>query len=946
MKCNLFIWILTIALAWSCQKETTNRLTLAGQWNFSLDSTDVGIREEWFNKKLEQNILLPGSLAENGYGDEPNMNTPWVGNIIDSTWFKSERFAKYRTPGNFKPPMWLTPTKYYRGVAWYQKEVNIPSSWENRTVELFLERCHWETQVWVDNKKVGSKSSLGTPHVHDLSEAIQPGKHTITIRVNNDLIVDVGVNSHSVSDHTQTNWNGIVGTIELRSHPGVRLEGPKIVPDVETGDAHIQLSIRNKTGTPFKGKLILSATSTAGVSLPEASIEVNSDHDTVSVLTRYNLKEGLQLWSEFNPVVYRLKAKLVDANNQLVDSLSESFGMRELKARGRAFELNGTPVFLRGTLECAIFPLTGYPPTDGIYWSKIFTTARAHGLNHLRFHSWCPPEAAFKVADEMGFYLQIECSSWANQSTTIGDGKPVDGFVMQESEDIVNTYGNHPSFCLMAYGNEPGGANQNSYLTKFERHWKAKDNRRLYTSGSGWPVLDENEYHSTPTPRIQAWGEQLKSIINAQPPRTDYDWADRISKLDKPVVSHEIGQWCAYPNFEEIKKYTGVLRAKNFELFKETLEENNLGHLSHDFLMASGKLQTLCYKADIEAALRTPGFGGFQLLDLHDFPGQGTALVGVLDAFWDSKGYVTAAEYKRFCAETVPLARIPKLVLKNNEIFKADVEFAHYGPRPIADATVYWRLENANDKKIVAGGKWNNVSLRIGSNQKAGSVSLSLNDLTVPAKFKFIVGLEGTPYENDWDIWIYPSKLTVIKENNIVQTSHWKEAKAALDKGKKVLFIIGKGNLKQEAGGDIGVGFSSIFWNTSWTRNQAPHTLGILCDPGHPALKDFPTEFHSNWQWWQLVTGAQAMVLDSLPLSLDPAIKMIDTWFKNRKLALLFEAKMGKGKLMVCSMDLHNLKDRPVAAQLRHSILGFMDSEKFNPPVEVKESDLLKLITE
>jgi len=227
---------------------------------------------------------------------------------------------------------------------------------------------------------------------------------------------------------------------------------------------------------------------------------------------------------------------------------------------------------------------------------------------------------------------------------------------------MVEEYGNHPSFCMMLYGNEPAGKNQVSYLTEFVKFWKNKDSRRIYTSGAGWPILPENDYLSSADPRIEGWGQELKSIINSELPRTDYDWSAFNSKYPQPVVSHEIGQWCVYPDFKEVIQYDGVLRARNFEIFQETLKDHGMAQLADSFLLASGKLQALCYKADIEAALRTPHFGGFQLLDLHDFPGQGTALVGVLNAFWGEKGYITPAEYRHFCNSTVPLARLKKCV--------------------------------------------------------------------------------------------------------------------------------------------------------------------------------------------------------------------------------------------------------------------------------------------
>jgi hypothetical protein len=817
----------------------------------------------------------------------------------------------------------------------------VPAEWKGKTIELFLERCHWETQVWVDDKKVGTRNSLGTPHVYDLSKELTPGKHRVSIRVNNDVIIDVGINSHSISDHTQSNWNGIVGKIELRAFSSVRISSMTISPDIRKKSAEVKIYTANNSGKSWKGKLVLSAKSSSGKQLPEIVSDYTIRNANDSVTVSYQVGDAMELWSEFNPVTYSLTARLEGKRKSPADTYTDVFGMREFKVENNQIQVNGNPVFLRGTLECAIFPLTGYPSMEKSYWEKIFRTSRNHGLNHIRFHSWCPPEIAFTVADEMGFYLQVECGSWANQSTTIGDRKPVDKFIWEESKRIVEQYGNHPSFCMMAYGNEPGGKNHKTYLAEFVDYWKTKDSRRIYTSGAGWPLIPENEYHNDPAPRIQAWAAGLKSIINAEAPRTDYDWSEIVEPYNKVVVSHEIGQWCVYPNFDEMKKYTGVLEPRNFELFRETLTENKMGHLADDFLEASGKLQTLCYKADIEAALRTPGFGGFQLLDLHDFPGQGTALVGVLDAFWDEKGYVTPEEYSRFSSETVPLARLPKMVYRTDETLAAGIEFAHFGAKPLANVSVYWKLQNAQNSAEIASGKWDNVTLQLGNNQKVGDVTHKLEGINKPSKLKFIVGIEGTIFENDWTIWVYPADLKV-PGTDIVVTTKWDEqTKKALENGKKVLLVLEENSVKPEKGGDVAVGFSSIFWNTSWTRGQAPHTLGILCNPNNEIFKDFPTDFHSNWQWWELIHGAQALVLDDLDPALDPAVRLIDTWFKNRRLAMLFEANVGKGKLMVSSMDL--LKDhnkRPAAKQLYYSILAYMQRDAFDPKVKLNEEDI------
>lgn len=624
-------------------------------------------------------------------------------------------------------------------------------------------------------------------------------------------------------------------------------------------------------------------------------------------------------------------------------SKSTEFGMREISANGTQFTINNRKFFLRGTLECCIFPLTGYPPTEVNEWSRIIKVAKSHGLNHFRFHSWCPPKGAFLAANRLGFYFQVECGAWA----TIGDGKPIDQFILQESDRILKEYGNFPSFCFLAYGNEPGGPKQNEYLGKLITTWKAKDPRHLYTSAAGWPIIPESDFHSDYHPRIHLWGAGLQSRINAKAPETKTDYRFFVEKYDVPIISHEIGQWCVYPNFKEMKKYTGVLQAKNFEIFQQTLKENHMLDLAENFLLASGRLQTICYKEEIESALRTPKFGGFQLLDLHDFPGQGTALVGVLDPFWDSKGYVTPEEFHRFSCETVPLARMDKRIWTSNETFSAEIEVAHFGSKPIKDAIVIWKIVNKNNQTLKEG-KFQSQTIQIGNGIKYGQISFPLHELTRAQKLILQVELEGTEFNNKWDFWIYPEKLPTLKEDDIFIVKDLdKDMSDILKQGKKVLFLPEKGTIKGDVNGKIPAGFSTIFWNTAWTRRQAPHTLGIFCDPTHPLFAEFPTEFHSNWQWWDLVTKSQIMILNEFHPEIRPTLSVIDDWFTNRRLGLIFEARVNGGKLLMCSIDLKtNLENRPVARQMLYSIKKYMLSDQFDPTMKIKTDVINTFINE
>ncbi len=938
---KLIVIVLTF-LVFACQqKEKQQKIDLAGTWQFAPDPDDKGISEAWFKTTLTDSLILPGSMTSNGKGNDITLTTPWTGQIVDSSFYKNPEYAKFREPGNIKIPFWLQPLKYYKGAAWYQKEITIPEDWKGQFIGLFLERCHWESRLWVDENEVGMRNSLGTPHQYDLTQVLTPGKHQLTLCIDNRVKdIDPGINSHSISDHTQTNWNGVVGQIYLEARPAIHIQAIQVNPAIQENSVAVKVKVQNPTGKASSVKLNLVVN---GTSTNESNdFELQEGENVLEM----NLSMGsdVKLWNEFHPNTYTLEASLADQTSGKTDVRSTTFGMREFKAEGNQLTINGQPTFLRGTLECAIFPKTGYPATDIEEWLRIFNICRAHGLNHMRFHSWCPPEAAFEAADQTGFYLQVECSSWANQSTTIGDGKPFDKYVYQESERMVEAYGNHPSFCMMVYGNEPGGANQISFLTEFVEFWKNKDSRRIYTSGAGWPNLPVNDYISDSEPRIQHWGEGLGSIINSKSPNTDYDWSSFNSRFPQPVVSHEIGQWCVYPNFKEIKKYDGVMRARNFELFQETLKDNGMAQLADSFLLASGKLQALCYKADIEAALRTPHFGGFQLLDLHDFPGQGTALVGVLDAFWDEKGYISPAEYKRFCNSTVPLVRLKKRIFTNDEPFEAAVEIAYYGDGPIASCTPEWKITNKTGQ-VIQSGKLAQTDIPLGNAFKLGDVSVPLASITTPEKMTLEIRIDSL--SNSWDFWVYPAKKEAISGEENVRTVQKLDVQTAqfLQNGGSVLLNRKKGTLSKEMGGDIQIGFSSIFWNTAWTHGQAPHTLGILCNPKHPALADFPTEYHSNWQWWDAMSHSGAINISSFPAEIKPIVRVIDDWVTNRPLALVFEAKVGKGKLLVSGIDLtSDFANRPEAQQLLFSLKKYMAGGKFNPEVELEAKQIGKLV--
>jgi hypothetical protein len=905
----------------TCVAFGGEEIDLSGQWNFKLDRDNVGMDEQWFLRKLPEQITLPGSLQEQGYGDKPSANTQWTSRI-GMQLLKDPRFTEYINSDDFKCPFWLTPDRYYVGKAWYQRKVDIPENWQGKHIVLQLERPHWKTTVWVDGEQVGSRDGLGTAHDYDLSDFLQAGKiQTLTICVDNSYVVPVGKDAHSISDQTQSNWNGITGKIVLSTGSKIWIDDAQVYPDVSNKSIRVDVRLGNSTGRSGDGVLSVHAESFNAAEqrrTPVKKIPVKWNKESGEVSFEYDMGDDCLLWDEYQPALYRL---ILSLEAEGVDSIKNvQFGMRKLDIQGTQFSINGRNIFIRGTLECCVFPMHGYPPTDVEEWKRIIRIAKAHGLNHFRFHSWCPPEAAFAAADGEGFYLQAEGSCWAG----FGDGTELDKWIYEEIDRMIKAYGNHPSFCFFSPSNEPSGRNRDKFLGTLLESLKTRDNRRFYVAGAGWPQIKENQYSIEHAVRLQRW----RTLKFDQPPQTSDDYREHVNARPVPVIGHEIGQWCVYPDLDENKQYTGVLKAKNMEIFRDKLQKAGMGHLARKFLMATGKFQTLLYKQEIEAALRTPGFAGFQLLDLHDFPGQGTAPVGVLNALWQSKGYVSPEQYRRFCNDVVPLARMKKRVFTNDDDFQAVVDVANYSAKDLSNVDMIWKITK-EDGSLIRSGKLSVNSLPTGGLTRAGSIEQSLSSIKEVCRLNLEVGLVDLPYANDWDFWVFPATLPSINAGDIhIAMGLDEQVEAKLNSGAKVLLLFPPSSVR---GSTLGT-FQPVFWNRITFPRQKVHMMGILCDSKHPAMAEFSTAFHASWQWQDLLDNSQPIVMDELPKEIEPIVQPIDDWNDCRKLGLVFEASVGKGKILICSIDIDtDLENRITARQLRYSLLSYMSSDKFNP---------------
>ena len=913
------------ATAASKDPSPSSVVSLAGRWRFALDGDRKGEDEKWFARRLGDAVTLPGTTDENHKGvlkDE---------HCIDR----------------------LSRVWYWKGPAWYQRDVIVPDTWKGKHITLLLERTK-HTAVWVDRTPCGMQDSLSAPLVFDLSAAMTPGKHTISLLVDNSILPPVG-QSHAFDERTQTNWNGIVGRIELHAADAAWLDDVQVYPDVEKRTAVIKAVIGNTTGGDVEGELRISGetrNTDKAMTFPAQSFPVGAADANGTVEATYKLGDDAPLWDEFSPAMIRLTVSLNvksagGANGQvLADSRTVDFGLRQFATKRSQFTINGRPIFLRGKLDCCIFPLTSYPPMDKAGWLGVLGIAKSYGINHYRFHSWCPPEAAFEAADELGMYLQPELPNKSSAFQKPAHG----GYLRREGELIFRAFGNHPSFVMFALGNELG---RRPEMFEMVRHFRQIDPRRLYAQGS-------NNVHWNPS---QAAGDEFwvtgktradlpvrgsffqgdyTGYIENRPPSTMVDFSESIAGVNVPVVGHEVGQFQVSPDFREIPKYTGVLKARNLEVFRQRLADANMLDQADDFVRASGALSVICYREDIEAALRTPGFGGFQLLDLQDFSGQGTALVGILNAFMESKGLITPEQWRRFCCPVVPLLGMKKYTWTTDEKFIGRVQVAHYGPADLAGTEVTWAAADARGRQV-AGGTLGPVDIKQGNVRDVDMFCFPLAGADAPGKLTISLAITGTPYANSYDIWLYLPKVDTAPPHGVtIARSLDADAWARLGRGEKVLLLPDLKTL-DDPDKSVAGSFQCDFWCWPMFKRAAermkipaaPGTLGILCDPNAPALAHFPTEFHSNWQWWQLVKHARPIILDATPAGYRPTVQVIDNFARNHKLALVFETKVAKGKLLVCAIDLPALQDSPEARQFLSSLLSYAASASFDPKAEL-----------
>lgn len=833
----------------------------------------------------------------------------------------------------------LTRESQHLGPAYYRRTFTVTPDWADRKTELFLERVMWQSRVWIDGREAGPpRDSLNTPHRHALG-ALAPGEHELVIRIDNRMIHPIGDKGHAYGAQTQSTWNGVVGRIELRPVGGI--DRVRTFPEL---DGRVRVEV---TGA-LTGRLTATVLDDDS---PVAEQSVTLDGADTANLT---LKvPAPRLWSEFSPTTYGLELELTDGSGEPPrDTCTTRFGFRTASHEGNQLLINGRPAFMRGNLECAVFPKTGHPPVTVEAWKAIWQVYRDHHLNHARFHSWCPPEAAFTAADEMGIYLQVEAPIWIDhwmtkpnprtEMDTAGhpqglgkNDRSIDAFARAEIRRTLDTYGNHPSFVFFCIGNELGTSNFEE-TGRWIRDAKAHDPRHLYAASTARTITPDDDFNATHNiPRV-GWVRQHVEF------GTDWDYESKYSRAGVPIIAHEIGQWPVYVDWEnELAKYTGPLKPYRLEDMAADARKNGLHDRANDLRRASGATNRLLYRYEIESFLRTPSCRGFQLLGMQDFSGQGEALVGWLDAFYDSKGTTDPAEFRRYCAPTVPLLKLPAFVFRNSDSPGIEALVRHHGPDDLKQVAPRWSMATAGGETLQSG-TLETRDIPRGRLTSLGRFTPEFSALETAGRVTLT--LTVGEFTNAYDLWIYPDAIDIAQADGVVFTSDWQgTARPALEAGKRVVLdahmLGGKQAAKQAA-------WFPLYWSVPFFPGQNRETIGLFVDADHPALSRFPTPGHGDWNWHRLGKRAHGFDLtDITPASHRPMAEPVSDFHLNRRLGSIFEARVGEGRLLVCGyrLDDATVGQLPEAAQLRHSLLDYAAGPGFEPSTPLDAAALDRL---
>lgn len=876
---------------------------LTGSWRYELDHNGCGVEEAWFERRLKnQGFLIPGTTASNNIGNK----------VIIEKQLTKEAVKCLRQESK------------YVGVVWYQTHFQIKEWNKDEAFYLYLERIIFQSHVWIDGNDVGIQDSLSVAHQYDITPYIQKGKlHTLTIRVDNQDIHNIGPYPSAYTDETQTIWNGIIGKVHIEKVPqqnfesmvvGMNPEG-RVDLNLETSkvynhDIHTYLQIKISDVEEILQNLDIPIIIKAGVK---------------QIVAHFQLEGNIKRWDEFEPYLYDFSATIrIEEEIKEVIHMTRRMGFCNMDNSNGVLKINGVQRFLRGNIDCCVYPLTGYPPTTKNEWKKIYKVTQAYGLNHIRFHSWCPTEEAFEAADEMGIYLQVEAPMWMDTWTeyAVGSYKEHYTYLPEEAERIIRAYSWHPSFCIFSNGNELNG--DFKLLEDMIKRVRVINPHIMYTLTTNWDRELNEQDDLFIAQSVNNIGIRGQYFLDKMVDGTELAFDEGIAQRKVPVISHEVGQYVVYPDVNEINKYTGVLKPTNFEVIKKDLEEKGLLKYAKQYIKASGKLANSLYKAELEAALRTKNMAGIQLLGLHDFPGQSTATIGLLNAFFESKGIIESKAFRSFCDTIVPLIKLPKFKYKTTEALQASITIANYSGATLKDVEIKVSIVTQSNKII--------FEQRIHMNE----IPVGVIDLEEKVKGKVFeqlkgrnkciiqVEIVGTEKINMWDLWVY-EPIEEIRMDNMYQALT-EEVIDKLKQGETVILCPKPQTIKH-----IGPSrYFPVFWSPVHFVSKNP--CGMIIDVTNPLFKKYyPVDAYGDYEWKVFLENTNSINIDILK-DFEPLMMLVPNFFNNHKFTHIFEANIEEGKLIVCSFDFnHPVSKTPEIQYLKKALKDYIRSKDFAP---------------
>ena len=867
-------------------------------------------------------MLLPGTLDENHIGSPDSGRGQWAPDGV-------------QIPEGGPILTRLTRKYTFEGEARLSRRVRFALPEGKR---LFFEaeraRC---LRLLVDGQEIPDfvPPSLSTPHVFELT-ALWQGEHTLTLLSDNSypgLPHDAILYSSAATDETQTNWNGVLGFIRLRCEQTAFIESVRAYP--AGGLLTVRMSLC--TDRPWSGEVAVTSDALLAPATKRVSAEPGK---TQIVFSGLKLREDAARWDEYAGNLYTLTASLEGGDEKTV-----RFGIRDFGVNDeRRLALNGRAIFLRGEANCAEFPETGHPPMAEKEWLDILSTYRSYGVNCMRFHSHCPPEAAFTAADQLGLLMEPELSHWNPRDAFESD----ESFTYYKTElmQILNTLANHPSFVMLAFGNEltaqEKGRRRIGELLRLARE---TDGTRLYAGGANNyygqdgcdPESDFFTAHSYRGEYLRATDSNMRGYLNEDYPSAAHNFDAVLAHLreesQQPVYSHEVGQFEVLPDFEELDAFNGVTDPANLRQIAERARQSGLLPQWKRYVEATGELALLCYREEVEAALRTRALSGLSLLGLQDFPGQGTALVGMLNSHLTPKPYPFARpeRFSAFFTGRLPLVLLPKYTYEAGETLTAPVQIANFGKTLIEGAPRY----TLSGEGVCIEGALPVGYFPAGKLSDAGTITLPLPKLKHPQRLELAVFVGDI--RNTYPLWAYPPVCPACPEDVYETTRLDAAAEAALRAGKAV--YLSPPSTEEALPHSVKAQFSTDFWSVGTFPGQSG-AMGQLIDAGHPLFKDFPTESHTNWQWWPMASQRAAI----LPERWEAIITEMDSYAFLRPMAQLLECRCGGGRLLFSTMGLQNLQAYPEARALQSAIYRYLGSADFAPSQQLPLEAIKELV--